>query len=718
MKQVVQNMRTGELKVDEVPAPTLKRGGLLVANRFSLISAGTEKSTVSVARKNLIGKAMERPDQVKKVIDKVMKDGLVDTMKMVFARLDTPTALGYSCAGIVQGVGSSLDGFAVGDRIACAGQNYASHSEMVYVPGNLCVKIPDGVSFADASYVALGSIAMQGVRQADVALGENVAVIGLGMLGQLTVQLLKASGCTVVASDLDPAKLELARQFGADECVLPDELEAAAAGITAGNGVDAVLITASTKDDGPVQVAGDIARKKGRVVVVGAVGMNVPREQYYLKELELRLSSSYGPGRYDTQYEEKGRDYPYGYVRWTEGRNMAAFLSLIQQGKIDVKTLSTHEFGIDDASDAYQLMMENTQPYLGILIRYAEEATSQEHRIEVNPARELKTVNLGLIGAGNHVKDMLIPALEKNPDVQIQAVCTGTGINAKALGVKINAKYCTNDLQDVFNDDDINAVLIGTHHNSHASMTIQSLQAGKHVFVEKPLCLTKEELQEVQGVVKEQAANGLHLVVGFNRRFSMHALKAREFFDGHRNPLVMVYRVNAGAIPGDHWIQDPESGGGRIIGEACHFIDFMQYVCGSRPDSVFARSIADHSSGISNDQSILSFTFEDGSVGTVVYAAGGDTALAKERFEAFGDGKSMVMDDFLRSDFYSKGKKTTYKSGKRDKGFQAEMDAFTGAASGKQPPAMLFDEIHAVSLAAILAEQSLRTGLLYKLGEE
>jgi predicted dehydrogenase len=715
MKQVVQNFRTGELKVDEVPAPTLKSGGLLVANRVSLISAGTEKSTVSVAKKSLVGKALDRPDQVRKVLDKAKKDGVVDTMKMVFARLDAPAALGYSCAGIVQEVGRDVSGFEVGDRVACAGQNYASHADLVYIPKNLCVKIPDGVDFDDAAYVAMGAIAMQGVRQADAGLGDSVAVIGLGMLGQLTVQMLKASGCTVIASDVDPSRLEMAAKFGADDCVLSDALAEATASMTTGKGVDAVIITASTKDDGPVRVAGEIARKKGRVVVVGAVGMNIPREQYYLKELELRLSSSYGPGRYDASYEEQGNDYPYGYVRWTEGRNMQAFLSLLDQGKLDVKTLSTHKYAIDKAEDAYTMMMENKEPYTGILLIYSEEEKKPVRKIELNPAAKLGTVNMGLIGAGNHVKDMLVPALTKSPGVRIRTVCTGTGINARALGEKLDVAYCTSDMQEVLDDRDINAVLIGTRHNSHAGMVMQSLAAGKHVFVEKPLCLTREELESIAELYNEKAADGLQLIVGFNRRFSMHGGRAKEFFSGHRDPLVMTFRVNAGAIPGDHWIQDMKTGGGRIIGEACHFIDYMQYVCGSRPVTVVARSIGSHSSGITDDQCVLCFTFSDGSIGTVIYCAGGDTSLAKERFEVFGDGKSLVMDDFMTTEFYSNGKRTSYKSGKRDKGFQAEMEAFAAAAAGKQQAAMEFDDIYAVTLASILAAESLKTGTILAL---
>lgn len=714
MKQVVQNFRSGELKVDEVPAPVVRPGSLLVANHFSLISAGTEKSTVSVAKKNLVGKAMERPEMVKKVISKARKDGLMDTMKMVFARLDTPAALGYSCAGTVIEAGSGIDGFVAGDRVACAGQNYASHAEVVSVPGNLCVAIPDGVDSEDAAYVTMGAIALQGVRQAEPRLGDIVAVIGLGLLGQLTVQMLKANGCIVIASDIDPDKLDLAGRLGADVTVLSDQLEAGAASLSGGHGVDSVVITASTRESSPVEVAGEIARKKGRVVIVGAVGMNLPREPYYIKELELRLSTSYGPGRYDNEYEEKGHDYPYGYVRWTEKRNMEAFLALIQQGKVDVKSLTTHSFDISDAEKPYRIIMENSEPFLGILLSYSShKSPNLERDIVISSTQVADKVNMGIIGAGSHVKDMLLPALKGMKGVQIRAICTGNGINAKALASKISAAYCTSDYSEVLKDETVNAVLIGTRNNVHGRMVKHSLETGKHVFVEKPLCLTQAELDAITEELQQQGADAPQLMVGLNRRFSVHAQKAIDFYKGRNDPLVMVYRVNAGALPHDHWTQDPEVGGGRILGEACHFIDYLQVICGSKPVSVHARSIQSHSSGITSDHTVISLSFADGSIGTVIYAAGGDAALPKERCELFADGKSAVMDDFLVSEFYAGGKKSTFRTRGRDKGFSEEMKRFcTGIMSGV--PAMPFDDIVAVTRACLLAVESQKTGKVYE----
>lgn len=715
MKQVVQIHRTGELKVDEVPAPVVRAGGLLIGTQASVISVGTERSTVAVAKKSLAGKAMERPDLVRKVLDKAQKDGVVDTMKMVSSRLDTPVALGYSAAGVVLEVGSGVEGFSPGDRVAYAGQNYASHAEVVLVPRNLSVRIPDGVDFDEAAYVALGAIALQGLRQADPRLGEIVAVVGLGLLGQLTVQLLKANGCRVIASDPVPEKRALAREFGVDSAVPPEDLVSSALSATCDQGVDAVIITASTKTNRPVEVAGEIARKRGRIVAVGAVGMDLPRSPYYEKELEFRLSTSYGPGRYDPAYEEAGQDYPYGYVRWTERRNMEAFLELISSGKVDVKSLTSHRYPIAAAEQAYNTIMDGAEPCLGVLLSYPQvETLKRSHSIKLSSARGVDRMTLGVIGAGKHVTDALLPALGTVPGVRFSAVCTERGINAKAVAARVKAGYCTSDYREILEDPEINSVLIGTRHDTHGPIIVEALRAGKHVFVEKPLCLTETELDEITAAYEEGSKQGLQLAVGFNRRYSAHMQKAKEFLGSRANPLVMTYRVNAGAIPGGHWIQDAAVGGGRILGEACHFVDYLQELCGAHVSSVWARCVGGHSSGIIHDQAVISLDFADGSIGSIVYAAGGNTRLAKERCEIFGDGKSLVMDDFKRTELYDRSKKTTFKTGKRDKGFQVEMAAFCAAVTGKQPSSMPFQDIHAVTRTCFLAVESLRTGKSYR----
>lgn len=710
MKQVVQNYKTGELKIDEVPSPTLVPLGILVENRCSLISAGTEKTTVEMAKKSLMGKAQARPDLVKKVITQVKKEGLLDTAKMVLGRLDTRAALGYTCAGVVAEVASGVEGFVKGDRVACAGQNYASHAEVVSIPKNLAVRIPEGVDYEDAAYVAVGAIALQGVRQADPKLGEVVVVIGLGLLGQLVVQMLKANGCKVVGSDLDPEKLELAKVLGADMVVAGGDLVDACAKATNGHGVDAVIITASTESSAPIAAAGEICRKKGRVVVVGAVGMEIPREPYYLRELELRLSCSYGPGRYDSDYEEKGQDYPYGYVRWTEQRNMAAFLDLIVEGKINLKALTTHRFGIAEADKAYQLITDQAESYLGIVLQYAPGSPGRfRQRYDLGKKSGTKTIEVGLIGAGNHIKDMLLPCFRKNAQTNIRAVCTSTGINAKAVAEKEGAEYCASNYQEIMQDKNINTVVIGTRHNTHAAVVIEALRNGKHVFVEKPLCLTADELQEIEAVYAASASQGLVLQVGFNRRYSTHAEKIKSFFASRANPLTMIYRLNAGSIDARHWIQDQSVGGGRIVGEACHFIDFMQFVAGSDPTSIHAIAVGSHNSGITDDKAILTISFVDGSIGTVIYCADGDKALEKERFEAFADGKSVVMNDFLRTEFYAKSKMTTYKTSSRDKGFRSEVESFIASITNGGVTDELFFQAKKTTLVTLKAIESMKS---------
>jgi len=531
-------------------------------------------------------------------------------------------------------------------------------------------------------------------------------------VGQLTVQLLRANGCRVLAADPDAAKQALARELGAEQAVAPEALADGAAAATEGHGVDAVLIAASTKESGPVELAGAIARKKGRIVVVGAVGMTLPREPYYLKELELRLSTSYGPGRYDPEYEEKGRDYPYGYVRWTERRNMAAFIQLLAEGRMNVGTLTRFRVPIARAEEAYARIMDASESPLGVLLTYDDAPAAPRSSVTLRQSAPVSRIRFGLIGAGSHVKDALLPALKGIADAEIVSVCTQRGINAKALAARVGAASCTTDYRDVLQDASVNAVIIGTRHNLHAPIVLAALAAGKHVFVEKPLCLTEAELDEIAALYAEKMKSGLRLAVGFNRRFSPHFVKAKEFLFGRSNPLVMSYRVNAGALPAEHWTQDPAVGGGRIVGEGCHFVDYLQELCGGRVVSVQASAIARHGSGIVQDQAILSLKFSEGSVGTVVYAAGGDTTLAKERCEAFGDGKSIVMDDFARSEFFARGRRTVFKTGRRDKGFAPQMAAFCRSLLEGDAPGMEFDGILSVTRACLRAVESMADGMV------
>ena len=720
MKQVVQHLRTGVLTVDEVPPASNLDGRVLVANRVSLISSGTERSTVQVAQQNLLNKARARPDLVAKVFETARREGIVRTAKLVLDRLDNPVALGYSSAGVVLEVGRGVSGIRVGDPVACAGQGFASHAEIVSVPVHLCAPIPDGVDFDAAAFVTLGAIALQGLRQTDARLGETVAVIGLGLLGQLTVQLLKASGCRVVGADLDTRKLDLARTFGAEAAVLPDALPDAVMRLTEGHGVDAVVVTAGTKSNGPVELAGTVARKKGRVVIVGAVGLTIPREPYYRKELELRMSMSYGPGRYDRRYEEEGRDYPYAYVRWTEQRNMRAFLALVKEGKATVDPLVTHRFSIEEAATAYEALADSAGSTLGILLRYPGREHNRVTRI-VTPSsgrRPVDGVRLGVIGAGHHVRDRLLPALAGVQHVGLRAVCNATGLQAKVVADKWKAEYCTTDFREILADPQINAVLIGTRHDLHADLVVASLRAGKDVFVEKPLCLSEEELDRIAEASRDACGDGLHLLVGYNRRFSSHAAKAREFFRQPRGPLVMSYRVNAGMIPRDHWIHDPLLGGGRLIGEVCHFVDYCQVLCGSLPTSVFARQVGGGLTGGHDDQLMLSLGFGDGSIASIAYTSGGDISLPKERVEVIGNGKALAMDDFLETTFFAGGSRSTFSSRRQDKGFEGEMAAFVEAITQGGAPPIAWKELEATTRTCLAAIRSLHTNLVQEIGAE
>jgi predicted dehydrogenase len=703
MRQVVQDLRSGGLRVEDVPAPTVLGTSLLVANEYSLISAGTERATVDLARKSLIAKARARPDLVRKVVESTHRDGIRETLRMVNARLDRQAQLGYSCAGIVIAAGNRVRGFAVGDRVACAGQDHASHAEIVCVPTHLCVKVPEGVTTADAAYVALGAIALQGVRQAAPALGEIVAVIGLGLVGQLVAQLLVANGCRVVASDLDIDRLALANSLGTQRAVLPDGLESACVEETGGRGVDAVIVTASTASNAPVEAAAAICRQRGRVVIVGAVGMDLPREPFYRKELELRLSTSYGPGRYDPAYEEGGIDYPYGFVRWTEGRNLAAFLDLVASGRVNVARLTSHRFDISDAQAAYDLL-QGDAPSLGILLAYPQPASANavQTRIPLQaPSRRPDgAVRIGLIGPGNHVQDRLLPSLRANEGVAIQAVCAGSGVNSRRIAESLHSAYCTTDYHEVLADPNVDAVLIGTRHASHARIVCDALAAGKHVFVEKPLCLTEAELADIEAAYSHAAVDRPRtLQVGFNRRHSAHVDEIRRFFADRREPLMLSYRVNAGALPATHWIH---AEGGRLLGEMCHFIDTIIALTAA-PKRV--SSVATPAA----DQTVITLELADGSVASILYTAAGDTGVSKERLEVFGAGRTAVLDDFATTTFHAKGRERRFRTRPRDKGFQQEMARFVAAVREDICGDGAFADARLATLATLRAATSLAT---------
>ncbi|HEX9003519.1 MAG TPA: bi-domain-containing oxidoreductase [Blastocatellia bacterium] len=703
MKQVIQNFRSGVLKVDEVPETICRSGGILVRNVSSLISAGTEKMAIDLAQKSLVGKAKERPDLVRQVIGKIRRDGLMATLQTVKAKLETPLALGYSCAGVVRETGNGAEEFRVGDRVACAGMNYASHAETVFVPKNLAVRIPDGVSFDEAAFVTLGAIALQGVRTTEAKLGDTVAVIGLGLLGQLTVQILKAAGCRVIGIDLEAGKVELARLHGADSAVLRgDDVETAVRQFTDNFGVDAVIVTAAADTNDPIELAGVIARDRAVVAMVGAVRMDVPRKVYYEKELQLRLSRSYGPGRYDANYEERGVDYPIGYVRWTERRNMQEFLRLVAAKAVRLDQLTTHRFPIGQAERAYDIVTGKTrQNYLGILLTYGEAAEERAvNFVELRAARKAAAVQLGVIGAGNFAKSVLLPRLAKMNGVSLIGLATATGRTAKAVGDQFGFEFCSTDYRQLLAREDINTILIATRHNSHAAITAEALRAGKTVFVEKPLAIEEAGLNEVITAMRQSQGR---VLVGFNRRFSSLSAELKQFLNG-AGPLAITYRVNAGEIPKESWIQQDE-GGGRIVGEVCHFVDTLQFLTGSEIEEVFA-----YQSAAGADTLSIVAKFRDGSAGNINFFATGDRSFPKERIEVYGGGRVAVLDDFRQLEMWREGKRKVSKRLAQDKGFDQELAAFTEAVrDGGQMP-IDWRSLLMTTLTTLRIEDALRSG--------
>ena len=709
MNQLIQNFKTGKLYVDEVPLPSISEGMVLVENQYSLISSGTEKGTVKVAKANLLGKAKQRPDLVAQVLQNIKKEGLSATFNKVKTKLDSLKALGYSTAGIVL---SSLDTngiFQPGDRVACAGQDYASHAEIVAIPQNLCVKIPDNVSFEEAAFTTLGAIALQGVRQAAPVVGEKVCVIGLGLLGQLTGQILKANGCEVVGIDLSERMIKLAGEISVHKSLHRNDpnLINLCEDFTKGHGFDSVIITAAAPTNDPVVLSTELCRKKGKIIVVGAVKMDVPRDPYfYRKELELKISCSYGPGRYDVNYEELGNDYPFAYVRWTEQRNMEAFLTMVSRGLINVTPLISHTFAIEQAEDAYEIVLgKNPQPHIGILLKY--EQTDKKKKSFVQLKNEpIQNLNVGFIGAGSFAQSYLIPNV-KSFGASLDTVVTSKGITSKNVGNKFGFNNCSAEIKDVIDKKEINTVFIATPHSSHANLVIEALKANKNVFVEKPLAISEEELKRVS-IVKE--TNNSKLMVGFNRRFASLSQEIKQRFGETGEPFVINIRVNAGFIPKDHWTQIPEIGAGRIIGEMCHFIDLMQFFTDSEPTKVYADCINTENEVLKQDDNIgVLVKFKNGSVGNLTYIANGDKALPKELIEIYSAGKTGVINDFRNGAFYSGNKSKNLKlSGK---GHQQEVQAFLKSLNEGTDSPISFRSIFLTTLTTFKIIDSLKTGL-------
>lgn len=717
MKQIIQYQKTGEMYVKELEGTKLRKGCVLVRNVYSLISAGTEKTSVETAQASMVGKAKSRPDLVKQVMDNVKREGLMATYDKVMNRLDNYKELGYSCAGEV--IESDVEEYKPGDRVSCGGAT-ANHSEIVCVPKNLTVRIPENVGYEEAAFTTVGAIAMQGVRQADLRVGEKAVVIGLGLIGLIAVQILKASGCKVAGLDVDESNFEIAKDLGCDGCYVSgvDSIKLIE-GFTEGYGADAVIITAGTKSNEPVEYALQYCRKKGKVVVLGAVGMNIPRSPFYEKEIDFRISCSYGAGRYDNGYEEGGVDYPFGYVRWTENRNMKSVLELISEGKLNVKKLITHKVRIEKGLEAYDIITGKVkEKYLGVLIGYdlpkLELRKEEEKEEEVEEGKKVEKVDkeedvervekavVGFIGAGNFAQSYLIPNMK---GAEIKTVMTGKPLNADSLKEKFGFKKGTTDAKDIFEDNDINTVVIATRHDSHAKYVVKALQAGKNVFVEKPLAINEEQLNEI---ISAFNGNGKYLMTGFNRRFSEPFSKIKKFFSDVKEPVIINYRVHAGFIPMTHWTQNPEQGG-RIIGEACHFIDTMQYLTGSKPVGIYAHNIVSENKSMPEyDNTAVIINFSDGSVGNLLYLANGDSSVPKEYCEVFGGGRSAIMENFSEVKLYSGNKIKKIKfDGK--KGHKEELDYFIRVLKGIQEPELKFESMYLTTLTTFKILESLRT---------
>ncbi len=728
MRQILQNLRTGETLVAEIPIPTPQAGEALVRNAASLVSAGTERMLVSFAEKSLLGKARSRPDLVRQVMDKARREGILTTLDAAFNRLDQPMALGYSSAGTIVALGEGVEGFRVGQRVACAGGGYAVHAEYVTVPQNLLAPLPDHVDFQPAAFTTLGAIALHGFRLAQVQLGERVAVIGLGLLGLLAAQIARAAGCAVLGVDLDERRLELGRSLGL-QAVSRSQAEEAGLSFSHGRGFDAVLICADTASDDPVNLAGILARDRARVIAVGAVGLNLPRKIYYEKELTFLNSRSYGPGRYDPAYEEGGQDYPLGYVRWTEGRNLEAVVEMLANGSLQVQPLISHIFPIEQAPAAYELITARSkQPFLGVLLVYeqgvqtgvdlagdgftSDTAMRRTPVLNLTQSRAVETVRLGVLGAGNFATAVLLPALSDLPHLEKVCIASASGMSAQHAAKRFGFTRTTSDENEVIKDEQVNTLAILTRHHLHARQVMAALRAGKHVFCEKPLALNEDELQEIEQALVETVEEGAAplLMVGFNRRFAPFARQLQAFLAGRAEPLSAHYRVNAGFIPLSHWVHDPDQGGGRLIGEGCHFIDFLTFLVGSPPLSVSAVGLPD-GGRYREDNLSLTFTFSDGSLGTLSYLANGDKSFSKERVEVFCAGRVAVLDDYRSLELVQQGSRRVQRARLRqDKGHAAEWQAFSAALLAGGPPPIPYEHLFGVTRASFAAVQALRSG--------
>ncbi|MDD2921271.1 MAG: bi-domain-containing oxidoreductase [Anaerolineales bacterium] len=708
MKQLLQNIKNGKTIIEEVPTPAPREGQALVKISASLVSAGTERMVVEFAEKSYLGKARSRPDLVKQTLDKAKREGIIPTVQAVFNRLDQPMALGYSSAGTIVALGKNMQGFKVGQRVACAGGGYASHAEYNVVPRNLLTPLPNNVDFESAAFTTLGAIALHGFRLAEPQLGENVAVIGLGLLGLLTIQMAAAAGCNVLGIDLDPKRIALAAALGI-QSVPRAQAESASQSFTANRGFDSIIICADTPSNDPVELAGAIARDRAKVVATGAVGLNIPRKIYYEKELAFINSRSYGPGRYDSNYEENGNDYPIGYIRWTEGRNFQAVVDLMSSQKLKVESLITHRFPIEQGVKAYEVITgKRKEAFLGVLLTYSSAAEKLESskivRFNLQTFKPSNVVKLGVLGAGLYANATLLPVIKNNKDFDLVGIASSGGLHAQHSGRKFGFQYATSSEDEIINDPNINTIAILTRHDSHADLVVKALKAGKHVFVEKPLAINNKQLS----VISKQLLSADHclLITGFNRRFSPLAQQLKSSIVNRSSSIYAHYRINAGYIPLNHWTQDEQIGGGRIIGEACHFIDLITYLVGASPISVTAHALPD-AGKYREDNVSMTFAFPDGSIGVVDYLASGDKSHPKERLEVFCDGQISILDDYVSLTTIKDGKKKGTKMA-QDKGWKNEISVFAKAIKESGKPPIPYEQLIGATKATFAAVQSLR----------
>ena len=712
MTQVIQNYRTGLLEVVEVPPPRLRPGTILVQNLCSAVSSGTERMVTELARKNLLAKALARPDLVRRVFDKVRADGVVEAFQQVAHRLDTPVPLGYSSAGEVIAVGAGVSQFRVGEIVACGGQGVATHSEIVCVPKTLAARVPPGLEPAEAAFAMVGAVALHAARLASVGQGDFVAVIGLGLLGLLAGQILKASGCHVIGLDVSPERVRLAKEIGIEKAICLGETDPVAwtRNLTDGQGTDGVLVMAATPSNEPIELAARLSRTKGRIVATGLVGLTIPRDLFYEKELEFVVSRSSGPGIYDPDYEHAGQDYPYPYVRWTHGRNMAHFLEMVKAGQVRVAPLITHRFKIDRAREAYAALAGNgSSPCVGVVLEYARSAQVRPPTVRLlrEPGRKAgDVVRLGVIGAGLFARTTLLPEIRRIPGIELRGVAAASGVSAHHVARKFGAIYATTDAREIISDPAVDSVLILTRHDLHAPFLVEALEAGKDVFVEKPLALTVEQLDAVLEAWRRSRGR---VMVGFNRRHSAHAIAAQQFLALRGGGAIVTCRVNAGELPPKSWVNDPIEGGGRILGEVCHFVDLLQFLTGSRVVLVQGAALDASLEGGAVEDVVITVELEDGSVGSIVYAARGHRLLARERIEIFSQGTACEVDNFRLTRFFGKNSPPNLRTWRQDRGHRGELRAWFSALRGGHPAPVPFAEYVAATLATFAVVDAIET---------